>query len=282
MRQLCILSNTKLCPHYANEECVFINPSVCNDYIYYRGLNIQSGIWYNKSFVYCKSKDEYVLMKCDIEIEPENMSQGLEDLRLFEFAENVWFVGCMRGNKNRFKTIIGKIQKDTLIIDHTLDDQGIDIKNMVSLINNDKLYLMDIQQLSIFCYDEALGFQKHQEMKNVNMKLSGSTQFVQLSDYIYGGIVHSTYIEHRRYGSYKWPFKAVFHKHRIYQHYWMEIDIRDFKVTFLSPPFYLHLKGIEFVSGIEKLSNTEVCLYYGVNDNSAYKCIVSLNELRKM
>lgn len=256
----------------SNEQKLFgdglINPSVCKKYIYYKNLKNIWGVWTSQSVFYCRNTGDKTIIECNEY--KSKVSQGIEDLRLFDHNGEVCFVGCARGENEKFKTLIGKVLEDSISIINTLEDLE-HVKNIVPLIY-DHVFFIDVLKGTV--YDKDLN--KHAELNIDKSQYSGSTQFIQLNDWLFGGVVHvvmyqKMFIRNPRYRVINQP---------IYKHFWIEIDVRNWIVTFVSEPFYIHQYGVEFVSGIEKLDDNQIRLYYGVDDNRSYACNVALNELR--
>lgn len=250
----------------------FINPSVCKDYLCYRHLNIVSQIWISKIILYCRNRcDKKTIIECNDY--KSKVSAGIEDVRVFDYKGEVWFVGCARGENERFKTLIGKISENSIIVTNTLDNPEYNVKNVVPLIA-DQMFFLDVLKGTV--YDKDLS--KYAVLNIDTSQYSGSTQFVRLNDQLYGGVVHVVMFQPMMIRHPKFRYK----NRSIYIHFWMELDIKNWIVTFVSEPFYVHHYGVEFVSGIEKLDDNRICLYYGVDDNRSYKCEVHLNELRNI
>lgn len=260
VRQLIFVSNALL--HRER----YINPSACRGFIYFRCLQIESRVWKNRSLLYEKATDTYLPMEIDIPKE-STLSEGIEDLRIYDHDGKVCFVGCVRGVGNVFKTLIGEVSAGNILkVNYTMSAENNHIKNIVPLVDGERVFFLDVFLGMVYGSDAK----EHTKIKG-EKRLSGSTQFIKISDHVYGGIVHDQVVMRRRTVT-----------RRYYQHYWMEIDVRDFSVTFVSSPFYIFHLGVEFVSGIESIDSNHVYLYYGVDDKMCYKCVVTLQELRMM
>ena len=85
---------------------------------------------------------------------------------------------------------------------------------------------------------------------------------------LYGALVHDLYI--------------VFGE-RYYLHHWIEIDISQWKLVYMSKPFILAYFGIEFATGItwENDDHKTVKIYFGLKNTRAYYTICSLQDLRQ-
>jgi len=244
-----------------------INPSICRDYLYFRMLNITDTIWDNKIVMYTKENSTSTIIQCN-----EIDMQQLEDLRIFDYRDNVWFT-CSRKNKDRlFETLLCNFNNDCTMIDkvHYCIKSDTHIKNLVPLVHEECIFLIDVHrevsyQLSDSDRDNLTERKIDLSLKPNNVNLYGSTQYIQIDDSIYGGIVHDLFYVGRQ---------------RYYIHYWVEIDVSRWTLVFISRPFIFRTFGIEFASGLEKTSSGHYQILFGYQDTDSCTCFVSLQQLR--
>lgn len=251
-----------------------INPSVAKNVLYFRILELEQNFWKSGILLFQRDTSEIYTFMPPTDTE-STIACGFEDLRIFDYHDDVWFTSATRGKKNKFYTVIGRFNPDfsSYEIILTIIDKKEHKKNIVPLIHNQNLYLIDIFTRTVYQYHSNQD--QHQLKPNglrdplrvvKSLKLCGSTQFLPLdSPNTYGGIVHN--------------FRVVSNV-RVYSHYWLEINVHCMEITFLSRPFFIHHQDVEFVSGIEQLPNGLFQLYYGISDKIAYACAISLDTLR--
>jgi hypothetical protein len=244
-----------------NKLVHLINPSVSENYIYFRVLEKFDWNW-GKSYtsIAMLSKKTGILKIFD----PPNELNKIEDLRIFDYNNKVWFVGYKRNNlTNIFETYIGWFNNDCTSIEKyqfKIAIQNQHIKNITPLINNNQLYFIDIYLGNIYKYiddDSALEIIKLDITLINSLNIFGSTQYIHVKDSIYGALVHkSQKLGHVIY----------------YVYYWIEVDIILNKVIYISVPFIVDKLSQIFITSIDKKSNNIIELMWGSHDKESYKC----------
>jgi hypothetical protein len=215
-----------------------------------------------------------------------NMYKGLEDLRLFEFEDKLWFI-CTSTHltKNLINEIgIGYFNKDVTSVEYlqALDLNCRPIKNVTPFVYQNKIHLLDTVASIIYIMDVAndvSNFNATSIIKIVDTKrlsrgkgittdtFKGSVSPVFLHGSLFGCVVHNNITSGVQSLS--------------YLHYWMEFDIDLQMITFISTPFIVTHWGIEFISGIEKTEHdNSIYLYLGIDDKVPVKCATTLSSLR--
>jgi len=270
--ELKIRNFLKLDLNATNDEGVevhFINPSASKNFIYFRTIS-GTNMWKSGICMFDRRDNKFNVV--------EN-KYNLEDLRLFDNGNRVGFVAAARKpTTHMFETRIGYFNDDCsqieCIIDHITSD-GAHIKNITPLVDLDsqKVWFIDVLTREVYelagtrvckCAElkaDALD----QRMAAYSNARFGTTQYIHVKDTTYGSLIHIT----KKLGS------------RVYYVYlWIEIDIRDWTIIFVSQPFVVHFLGLVFVSHIEKLANGEIQLMLGMNDDHTCRCVTTLDDLR--
>lgn len=249
-----------------------INPSKALNHIYFRTVMINN-IFENGILLYNSITGQFVPIPTD------DRCRKLEDLRIFDLQGQLWFVGCARNlTSGIFETYIGHFNASFTHIDsivgHIRNDD-VHIKNITPLLEAEtsRAWLVDIYTGSAYsCEEDGVKRCHDIDITLIGEKLSqyinpvfGTSQYIHLNDSTYGGLVHIT-------------------KHigelLCYVYVWLEIDISNWKVTFVSDPFIVHKLGVVFVSYIEKLQNGDIHLMFGVDDKMTCRAVTSLSALR--
>jgi hypothetical protein len=223
-----------------------------------------------------------------------NLYQGLEDLRICNYIDKLWFVATTThaSSSMNSEVVIGYFNNQNTRIE-TISYIPLGkppIKNICPFVYNSKLALFDIYTKQIYevidkttCNTTDNGKLTSKSNKfstrilyNITCgsgldidNFRGSTSPVHLHGNLYGCIVHDII------------FNDSVQQIRplAYMHYWIEIDMSNGQVTFVSSPFWVINFGIEFISGID-IKDDNVDLYLGVQDKIAIKYTTTLSFLR--
>ncbi len=248
-----------------------INPSASRNYIYMRALQRPcSEKWISGICLYNKRTSEFVMV-------PEHPDcENIEDLRIFDFQDRVWFVGYLRrSSDNIFETRVGYFDATNSRIEKIIGCISLPsthVKNITPLLLDDQLWLIDIHTGTVFCADSKLErshtidcslLDKH--MANFTNHIFGTTPYIQLTDTVYGGLVHVT----KRIGS-----------QTCYVYLWIEIDVATWTICYVSKPYIINKLGIVFVSHIEKIGKDRFQLMFGQDDKNTCRCETTLDDLR--
>jgi hypothetical protein len=208
-------------------------------------------------------------------IEKHSLIENIEDLRIFDYNDRVWFVGYKRNKAFIFETYIGYFDSDCQKIETVVGCIKLPeshIKNVTPLIHNNKLIFIDIFTGSVYnegiinTLDKTLLYDVVSQYDDDDCLLVfGTTKYVHLYDTTYGGLVH---IKNNKFN------------HMYYLYIWIEIDVATWRITFASQPYIIKKKGIVFVSHIEKVSDNTFELMFGEDDQYSWKCNTTLESLR--
>lgn len=254
-----------------------INPSSCKEYIYFRVLEIidtdpNNVLWKSDMLFYEKATGAF--QQVDLAVPG---SVGLEDLRVFDYQDTIWFVGSKKNDKNLFETWIGWFTKDAKTLEHVeyqISLPETHVKNIVPLLDGDRLYFVDILK-GVILEHTPNGLEKADLRWSDGVKpdeyvlLYGSTQFVRLSEEgLFGAFVHDIF--------------KVGPRDKHYIHYWMEVDIRTKEIVFLSTPFVIAKFGIEFPTSLERVEGDEekFQVMFGIDDRDTGRCTLTRKTLR--
>ncbi len=253
-----------------------INPSSSKDYIYFRVLEIvnvdpKCVLWKSDMLFYHKATGAFQQVELAVP-----GAEGLEDLRIFDYQETIWFVGTKKNEKNLFETWIGWFSKDGKILEHVeyqISLPETHVKNMVPLLDGEKVYFIDILK-GVVLERTPTGLEKSDLQWAEGVKpdehvlLYGSTQFVRLRDGLFGALVHDIF--------------RVGEQDKHYIHYWIEFDINTKNIVFLSTPFVISKFGIEFPSCLETVEGDEEIfqVMFGIDDRDTGRCTLTRKTLR--
>lgn len=248
----------------------FINPSASKDYIYFRAM-LASKEWISTICIFDKHASKFGM----VDEHPE--CPNIEDLRIFDYQNRVWFVGFMRRSLDKiFETYVGYFNADCSYIEKIIariSSPTKHIKNITPLIHDNKLWLIDILTGTIYKHDDSTVCPSHtldmslihESMAAYSNRVFGTTPYVNIQDTIYGGLIHIT----KKIGG-----------HTCYFYKWIEIDVATWSVVFVSKPYVIQKLGIVFVSHIEKIGDDRFELMFGQDDENTCRCETSLRELR--
>jgi hypothetical protein len=251
-----------------NTRVNVINPSVSKDFIYFRIVYNNSIMIPCDTCIFNKKTHAFTV------VEKHSTIPSIEDLRIFDYNDRVWFVGYMRNTTRIFETYLGYFDSDCQRIEKVvgcIKSPGKHVKNITPLIHDNTLFLIDV--LTGIVYDET-ATPVHTIDKtclhNVvaqydDIMVCGTTPYVHISGTVYGGLAHTT---------------IRICKEILYVYIWIEIDVATWRITFASQPYIIKKLGLVFVSYIEKFGDNVFQLMFGENDSQACRCITTLESLR--
>jgi len=231
-------------------------------------------LWKNKIKLIDKVTNESNIIDYNYAKSPSLYSEGLEDLRIVEFNNKLWFSAVYKNNNELYSTIIGffndsKNNIEKIVYDFKSDSNN-NIKNIVPLVHDNLLHFIDTLNKIIYKLDnETLELSSDPLESTIdNLNIRGSTEFIKLNNNIYGGIVHNSINISKGYDINKY-----------YYFHWIEIDMQPKTIIKLSKPFIFKNWGITFVSGIFLQKNT-LHIYYSEHDKDIYDAVIDINLLR--
>jgi hypothetical protein len=259
------------------------NPSKSKNWLYIRKteLNITGEI---NSIVMKHTTGSIVNISSpyDLLTKTVNLFRGLEDLRICEFKDRVWFsAACTHISENMDnELVIGVFNQDVSGIERVqmVDIGSKPVKNVIPFVFNDTLLLLDIYLNKIYELktEEETGkwyvtvFKTLQPAAGVSTeKYRGSSAPIHINGTVFGCVVHD----------------IIFNDNNSlvtrlsYLHHWIEFDIATGLITFISTPFWIYHWGVEYVSGIEK-TEKGIDLYLGIRDKIPMRIETTLSNLR--
>ena len=268
--KLCVQNSDKLAIEISDDDgksLKCINPSICSRFIYFRGLFLTKTKWLSTIIMYDKKNSVLNKVPCNL---PD--IDNLEDLRLFDWKGKVYFIGYQRNKYHVFETFVGYFSDDgksIANIEFSFKVPFVHVKNLVPLIYDNEMYIIDMYTSTVYRQNSKLCALVFEEP--MLEQFCGSTQFLKLSghDSLFGGIVHKT-SECGAITSYK--------------HYWIEIDVSDWRVKYVSLPFTITGDSKDFITGINLINGYDdrYQLMFGHMDTSTIRCEVSIDHLRNV
>ena len=211
-----------------------------------------------------------------------NLFRGLEDLRICEFKDRVWFsAACTHISDNMDnELVIGIFNQEVNGIEKVqmVDIGSKPVKNVIPFVFNDTLLLLDIYLNKIYELktEEETGkwyvtvYKTLQPAAGISTeKYRGSSAPIHINGTVFGCVAHD----------------IIFNDNNSlvtrlsYIHHWIEFDISTGLITFISTPFWIYHWGIEYVSGIEK-TEKGINLYLGIRDKIPMWVETNLSNLR--
>jgi hypothetical protein len=273
-----------------NHKIYLINPSICKTHLYFRILRID----YSKEFI-VSNWDRSITDIGLLDLKNGNLKvikpdfkkiRNIEDLRIFEYDKRLWFIGFCRLDSNHFmETYIGYFNSDYNNIDkivYNIRSNNNHVKNIMPLIHGQLLYLIDVYTGKIYKYskdlctfeelyillDKTILKQTNLDInENSDYKMYGSTKFIYLNDTIYGAFVH---------------YFVLFNNYsRLYIYNWIEIDVSNFKIIFISKPFIIDLTQV-FITDIKKMPNNIIEFMWSRYDEVSHISHTTLEYLRNV
>lgn len=266
---------------------LFYNPSTdqTGEFVYLRNTEVKETYEYNHFILYHQSTQELrkIVVPNHYLLPTYNAYRGIEDVRIVKYNGRLWFTAtsthATRDMRNT--VLLGYLDTDNRKVEYmtVLANFVPPTKNISPFVYGDTLCLLDAYGMQLFQVtksgDEFVAT-KWKDLTCANGisldKYRGSTSPVHLHGHTWGYIVHDVIFN---------DSSAMPGSKLSYYHYWVEMDIDRGMVTFVSDPFWCMHWGIEFVSGIRYLKDTqEVMMYFGVKDESPCLCTSKLYDLR--
>lgn len=212
-----------------------------------------------------------------------SMYKGLEDLRICQFEDRIWFsASCTHASAAmNSEIVIGFFNEEMNAVEKIqyIDLGSSPIKNVLPFVHADQLVFIDTYKMCIYAlkrnddadkwYFEAIVTLR--PAAGISYKnLRTSTSPIHLHGSIYGCVVHTDIAN---------DSNRQIVSRLSYIHYWYEFDMNTGLITFVSTPFWLLHWGIEYVSGIHK-KGSAIELFVGVDDKIAYNGMTTLTSLR--
>jgi hypothetical protein len=245
-----------------------INPSKSAKCIYFRTV-LENDIFTSGVCLFKTVKGDFVTFPS------HDDCPNIEDLRIFDYRNRVWFVGYMRNANKLFETYIGYFDKGNTCIEKlagVIRTEGEHVKNVTPLVDKGSsvAWFVDIYTGSVYGDDLQVAHQLdktllEQRLSGFSNSVFGTTQYVHIDGTVYGGLAHMT----KKIGT------LIF-----YVYLWVEIDIANWSVCYVSEPYVIHKLGVVFVSYIEKLDDGRYQLMFGVDDKITCRGVATLAALR--
>jgi len=259
------------------------NPSKSKNWLYIRKTELDSSGEINSIIMkHATGSISNISSPYDLLSKTVNLFRGLEDLRICEFKDRVWFsAACTHISDNMDnELVIGIFNQDVNGIERVqMVDIGIKpVKNVIPFVFNDTLLLLDIYLNKIYELktEEETGKWYVTVYKTLTPaagvsteKYRGSSGPVHINGTVFGCVAHD----------------IIFNDNNSlvtrlsYIHHWIEFDISTGLITFISTPFWIYHWGIEYVSGIEK-TDKGINLYLGLRDKIPMWVETNLSNLR--
>lgn len=259
------------------------NPSKSKNWLYIRKteLNITGEI---NSIVMKHTAGSIVTIESpyDLLVKTVNLFRGLEDLRICEFNNRVWFsAACTHISDNMDnELVIGVFNQEVNGVERVqmVDIGSKPVKNVIPFVFNDTLLLLDIYLNKIYELktEEETGkwyvtvYKTLKPAAGVSTeKYRGSSAPIHINGTVFGCVAHDIIFNDNN----------VLVTRLSYIHHWIEFDISTGLITFISTPFWIYHWGIEYVSGIEK-TEKGIDLYLGIRDKIPMRIETTLSNLR--
>jgi len=265
---------------------VAFNPSASGKYIYLRITAHTAENETNHMLMFNKETNNASMIQSPMALlkKTVNLFRGIEDLRIVEFEGRLWFAGtCTHASDHQINDlIIGYFDRNVTSVEHVepVEIGTRPVKNMCPFVHHGKLCLFDMYLMKIYEINKneegKLVTSVYKTLKRAqgipDEVLRGSTSPIHLGGNRWGCVVHC----------------IIYRKNRVlvtrlsYIHHWLEFDIENGLITYLSEPFFIAHWGIEYVSGIyqDKKNPEKIELLFGVNDQKALIANTTLADLR--
>lgn len=216
-------------------------------------------------------------------IKTVNLFRGIEDLRLCEYQDRVWFGGTSTHISDNMdnELVVGYFNKSMTSVEKVqmVDIGSRPVKNVIPFVYQEKLHFLDVYLRKIYELktNEETKEWYVETVRNLvpgagvsTEKYRGSSAPIHLHGSIYGCIVHDIIFNDNK--------RLV--TRLSYLHHWMEFDIETGLITFISTSFWIANWGIEYVSGIERTKDGKISIYLGIHDKLPMKAVTTLSDLR--
>lgn len=268
------------------KNIVLYNPSASGSYIYIRANEHSAVDEYNYVLMYNEETKQLCRIESPMDIlKPSaNLFKGIEDLRIMEFENRIWFTGTTThaSYKMTNELIVGYFDKTMMRVEKmsVVDIGSLPVKNVCPFVWKKKLHLLDtfLRKVYEVKIDEDTGEIVATFLKRIEygggidpVAYRGSTSPVHLHGNIWGFVVHDIIFND--------DLRLV--TRLSYIHHWVEMDMERGVITFVSSPFWCVHWGIEYISGIRyNKSKHTVELFLGVQDTTPMQITTTLHDLR--
>lgn len=280
------------------------NPSIClwKDKILincrgvnYKVRNNQFQIFDNQNLI--RSKNFLIELKSDLETQYYHEIQeieypkfpifatNMEDLRIISYHEKL-YASCVipdispSGGKICLAEInqSGKVEKLTVF---NQDQPGWE-KNWLPFIQGDEIFF-------IYGYYPFTIIKPLLPYKNIENVYYANTEIVFQKELL-DNLGNKLFLKRFRGGSPPIIFEdgllftvheVYTSSHRIYVHHFIKMN-HDFTHIQISLPWLFSHQGIEFNAGMCWMSKDRLCLTYGIEDEEAYYCIITKEEINEL
>ena len=278
---------------------VFLNPSAAGDFTYLRAIRYEKIDQMNYALIHDTKRNvtHTINSPMDMLKPTANMFKGIEDLRIVQFKDRLWFTATSTHASHAMNSemVLGYFDKALTRVERmsTIDAGPLPVKNVCPFVYGDgsgadgSLRLIDTWRRVIYEVEEVFTeptgtFERFALKKVANFTaasgipdegLRGSTSPIHLHGNTWGFVVHDMIVN---------DSSGPLVNRLSYFHHWVEMDMARNMITYFSSPFWIQHWGIEYVSGIKYLDREKglVELYYGIQDQVPAKCITRLCNLR--
>jgi len=273
------------------KDTVAFNPSIAYPFVYIRCIKQTQYAEENFIILYNveTSQSQTIGGLSNILQKNVNRYQGLEDLRICNYNNRLWFTATTTHASPAMNSelVVGYFNKAHTTIEALsyIPHGKPPVKNICPFVYKSKLLLFDIYKKQL-C--EVIDKKTQKDITTATTSFDtvpylpitaganldidnfrGSTSPIHLHGSLFGCIVHDIIFNDNT--------QQV--TQLAYMHHWIEFDVESGKVTFVSSPFWVTTFGIEFISGM-RLDGENVELYIGVQDKAAVKYVTNLSSLR--
>lgn len=201
--------------------------------------------------------------------------KGIEDIRLFEYKDNLYFIGNSREatSDNSPKMVLGeynlnKQKVEKLVLLYGYEDNKCQ-KNWSPFIYEGKLLLLySFDPLIILEPNLETGeckIYKKQETKYNYSMLRGGSQGFYVNEDLY-------FITH----------EVVFSDGRLYFHRFVKMS-NDLEIEKVSYPFFFNNWGVEYVAGATyNKENNNILISWGSNDKNANLTTINIDDISRL
>lgn len=271
------------------ENHSLFNPSISYPIIYIRGVKKENLAFNSYIILHNIENNKLNIINNDYDFVEKNINlfAGIEDLRLCHWNDKLWFTAtCTHASKQmNNELLLGYFNKDNTKIEQLkIVDIGIlPVKNICPFVYNDNLLLLDIHLKCIYRLSIIQNEDKKEEFivtkilnlvegEGINIdKFKGSSSPIHITGTIWGCIIHDTIFN----------LQENITNQLSYIHYWMEFDLSNGSITFLSSPFWVAHWGIEWCGGCHYDKDKDnIQLYFGLNDQDCFVAETTLWNIR--
>jgi len=272
------------------DNVVAFNPSVSYPILYLRGNKHSLTTEENFIILYNLEKKKTNMIPSPMHFlkKTHNMYQGLEDLRICWHNDRLWFSATTTHVSDNMTSelVVGYFDYSLNKVERlsAVDIGILPVKNVCPFVWNNRICLFDIYLKAIYEISDEMTddgkWIKFLAKKIKSLKCGGSynvddyrgsTSPIHLHGNTWGCIVHDIIFNDQ----------TNLVTRLSYIHHWIEFNIEEGLITFVSSPFWAVNWGIEYISGMHLYNNKEnVDLFIGINDMSCVTYHTTLSNLR--